>query len=158
MDPQRELLRHAVATLAYRGGKVIRDAPATFGAVRIQDETRSAVEILSHIVDVLEFAACAVNGTKRANRRSTGAWADEVTRFFQTLSQLDDALARAGQSDCRPERLLQGPIADALTHIGQLATLRRVVGSPVRGENYFEADIVAGRVGPDQMPPSAEFD
>lgn len=158
MDPQRELLRHAVATLAYRGGKVIRDAPATFGAVRIQDDTRSAVEILSHVGDVLEFAVCTVSGTKRANCSSSGAWTEEIARFFQILAQLDNALARDGQFACRPERLLQGPIADALTHIGQLATLRRVAGSPVHGENYFEADIVTGRVGPEQTPPSAEFD
>jgi hypothetical protein len=48
------------------------------------------------------------------------------------------------------ERLFQGPIADALTHVGQLAMLRRVAGSPAWSENYSVAKITAGCVGADQ--------
>lgn len=158
MDPKQELLRHAVATLAYRGGKVIRDAPGRFGKVRIADNTRSAAEILAHMSDVLEWATSAARSTPQWKPQPPGRWSAEMARYFDALRQLDGVLATDAPLPCRPEALLQGPIADALAHIGQLATLRRIAGSGVRGEDYCEADIVAGRVGPEQTPPRAEFD
>ena len=158
MDPKQELLRHAVATLAYRGGKVIRDAPAGFGDVRIADNTRSAAENLAHIGDVVRWAVTAAVGKPDWKPQPPGSWSDEVERFYAALRQLDEALSQPGPLPCQPEMLLQGPIADALTHIGQLATLRRVAGAGVRGEDYTEADVVVGRVGPEQSRPRAEFD
>jgi hypothetical protein len=56
------------------------------------------------------------------------------------------------------EKLIQGPLADALTHVGQLAMLRGMAGVPVRPESYPRAEIVVGRVGIDQAAPRAEFD
>jgi hypothetical protein len=53
--------------------------------------------------------------------------------------------------------LIQGPIADALTHVGQIAMLRRLAGCPIPGENYFAADIAPGRVGAQQAQPVQEF-
>jgi len=85
-------------------------------------------------------------------------WADEVQRFFATVASFDEYLASDARLACSSERLFQGPIADALTHVGQLSMLRRVVGSPVRGENYFKADIALGRVGAEQGAPRREFD
>ena len=153
----RDYLRHALATLAYRGGKVLRDAPEGFGAFRIGDSSRTPAQILAHVCDLLDWAASLLNG-KEAWRDSTPAsWNDDAARFFQALRAVDDALASPEPLPCPWPRLFQGPIADALTHVGQLAMLRRAAGAPVRAENYYKAEIIVGRVGPDQPPPRREF-
>jgi hypothetical protein len=86
------------------------------------------------------------------------SWEEGVARFFRAVERLDAELATAETLGCAPGRLFQGPIADALAHFGQLAMLRRLAGAPVKGENYFKADIAAGRVGPEQAAPRVEFD
>ncbi len=154
----RALLRHMLATLAYRGGKVLRDPPANFGAFRLNDTSRSASQILAHVGDLLDWALSIMEGQQRWHDSVPGSWEQDVARFFDGLARADQHLASGGPLDCGAERLFQGPIADALTHVGQLAMLRRLAGSPVRGENYFKADIAAGRIGPEQSPPRREFD
>lgn len=84
-------------------------------------------------------------------------WNEEVNRFFATLKKFDDYLASSQPLQASPERLLQGPIADVLTHVGQIAMLRRMAGEPLKGESYYDADIVTGRVGTDQAKPKQEF-
>lgn len=157
-DGKREFLRHAVATLAYRGGKAVRGAPNDFAAVQAGPTTRPAVRILAHIGDLLEWALWLAKGQSVWRDATPQSWDAEVERFFDGLRRLDDYLASSAPLACPPEQLFQGPLADALTHVGQIATLRRLAGSPVRGENYFRADIVTGRVGPEQAPPRREFD
>jgi hypothetical protein len=159
-DPivKRELLRHTVATLAYRAGKTLRDAPVCFGTFRINDGTRTPVEILAHIGDLLEWALWLAKGKHVWKDAAPQSWEAEVTRVFQTLHRLDVFLASDTTIGFAPEKLFQGPIADALTHVGQIAMLRRLAGAPVRGENYFKADIAAGRVGPDQTAARREFE
>jgi hypothetical protein len=157
-DAGRELLRHAVATLAYRGGKVLCDPPWGFASLRIGEKTRTPVEILAHIGDLLDWALWLAKGERRWSNSAPQAWDREVARFFDSLARLDALLASAEPLAAPPEKLFQGPIADALTHVGQIALLRRLGGAPVRGENYFRADIVAGRVGPEQSAPRREFD
>lgn len=153
----RGMLRHAVATIAYRGGKVVRDAPAGFGAFPVAEGGRRPVDILAHIGDLLDWALATAQGRQLWNDSPPGAWEAEVTRFHAGLQRFDDFLAGGEPLGAAPERLLQGPVADALTHVGQLALLRRLAGSPVRGENYFKAEITAGRVGPEQPPARLEF-
>ena len=85
-------------------------------------------------------------------------WDQEVARFFAALTAFDRRLASGEPLECPAEKLFQGPIADALTHVGQLAMLRRMAGCGTRGENYFRATITAGRVGTDQAAPAFEFD
>jgi hypothetical protein len=150
-------LRHAVATLAYRAAKVLRDAPR-FGDVRAAPSTRTASQIVAHMADLLEWATRAADGNAEWHTVPPGAWDADIARFFTALKALDDRLASESPLACEAQRLFQGPIADALTHVGQLATLRRLAGSGVRGESYFRADIAAGRVGPEQSPPTFEFD
>ena len=157
-DPGREFLRHAVATLAYRGGKVLRDAPASFASLRIGEKTRTPGEILAHIGDLLDWALWIAKGEHRWNSSIPQTWEREVARFFEALARLDALLGSRDPLASPAEKLFQGPIADALTHVGQIALLRRVGGSPVRGENYFRADIVVGRVGLEQTAPRREFD
>ncbi|HEV3168608.1 MAG TPA: hypothetical protein VGZ22_31670 [Isosphaeraceae bacterium] len=157
-DPKREFLRHTVATLAYRGEKALRGAPEGFATQRVCETSRSAVEILAHIGDVLQWGLCLSKGQHAWHPEAPRSWEAEVGRFFDVLRQLDEYLASDAPLGSSVEMLFQGPIADALTHVGQIATLRRLAGAPVRGENYFRAEILAGRVGPDQSSKRVEFD
>jgi hypothetical protein len=152
------MLRHTLATLAYRGGKAVRNAPAGFGDHRPAPGSRSAGEILAHIGDLLDWAVALADGRHEWHDSPPRPWPGEVERFFAGLDALERRLAAPAPLASPPERLFQGPIADALTHVGQISMLRRMTGAPVRGENYFKADIVAGRVGPDQAAPRREFD
>jgi len=154
----RDCLRHSLATLAYRGGKVLLGAPQGFGAFKVGDTSRTPSEILAHVCDLFEWASSLVRGREVWRDASPGPWDSDVQRFYSTLGALDDLLAGAGSLGCPWTRLVQGPIADAFTHIGQLALLRRLAGSAVRGENYFKAEITTGRVGPDQAAPRREFE
>jgi hypothetical protein len=157
-DTKREMLRHTLATLVYRCAKVLANAPESFGAARTSDTSRTPLEILAHVNDLLDWAWHMARGAHVWNESTPGDWDAEVARFFAASQKLDDYLASAAPLGFPAERLFQGPIADALTHTGQLAMLRRLANAPVRGENYFKADIAAGRVGREQSPPRREFD
>ena len=156
----RALLRHALATVTYRGGKALRDAPGSFATFRIGDPPRTPAEILAHIGDLFEWALSIAKGTQAWKGSQALEWPAEVARFFEAVGRFDAFLASdaaASLPENEISRLFQGPVADALTHIGQLAMLRRLAGSPIRGEDYHMADIVIGRVGAEQTPPRREF-
>lgn len=153
----REMLRHLLATLAYRASKTFRDAPTGFATFRIAPGSRTPGEILAHIGDLIEWADSQARGAQRWNDSKPGAWAEDVARFHRALARFDDYLASGARLGMKAERIVSGGLADSLTHVGQLAMLRRLAGAPVRGENYSRAEIVAGRVGPDQASPRAEF-
>ena len=156
---KRELLRHTVATLAYRGRKALSDASPAFATYRVGATTRTPVDILAHIGDLLDWAlVMAKEGRHRWHNSAALAWDDEVSRFFSALERLDAFLATDAPLGFPAETLFQGPIADALTHVGQLSMLRRLADSPVRAENYAKAEIAVGRVGPEQSPPRVQFD
>jgi hypothetical protein len=157
-EPGRALLRHALATLAYRGGKAVRGMSEAAAAFRAGDASRSPLAILAHVNDLLDWALSLCAGEHVWHDSTPATWADEVGRFHAGLHAVDARLAAPAPLGCSCERLFQGPIADALTHVGQIALLRRLAGEPVRGENYFKAEIQAGRVGPDQAAPRREFD
>jgi hypothetical protein len=151
------MLRHTLATLAYRAGKVLRDAPPDFHAYQPVEPGRTAGQVLAHMGDLMDWALSIVEGRQTWNDSPPQAWDADVRRFFDSLARLDASLAGPLASATPSERLFQGPIADALTHVGQLAMMRRLAGAPIRGENYFKADIAAGRVGLDQPTPKREF-
>jgi hypothetical protein len=150
------MLRHIIATLAYRGGKALRGAPANFAAFRAAPGTRTPAEILAHIGDLLDWALRLADGSHEWRDSPSRPWEQDVARFFAALDALDNRLAAAAPLGSPAEKIFQGPLADALTHVGQIAMLRRMAGSPVRGENYFLAEIAAGRVGYEQAPPVRE--
>jgi hypothetical protein len=156
--PERELLRHTVATLAYRGGKTLRGAPAGFFAFRASETTRTPGQVLAHVGDLLDWALSIAQGKQEWRNSEPQSWEKDSQRFFAALAAFDTYLASSKPLDAPVEKLFQGPIADALTHVGQIAILRRMAGDPVRAENYFRAEIVAGRVGAEQTPPRREFD
>lgn len=156
-DTRRELLRHTLATLAYRGGKAVRNAPAGFAEFHGGEGLRTPGQILAHIGDLMDWALSMAMGQQKWFNSSPLAWDKESERFFASLKNFDDFLASSNPVQAPLEKLLQGPIADALTHVGQIAILRRVAGAPVKGENYYIADIETGRVGADQAKPKLEF-
>ncbi len=157
-DPARELLRHIVATLAYRAGKTFRDAPASFAAYQASESTRTPAQILAHMGDLADWALSIVSGQQQWHNSEPLPWPQEVSRFFAALAALDAYLASEKPLHGDVGKLFQGGLADALTHTGQIAMLRRMAGCPVRGENYYQAHIEKGRVGPDQAAPVREFD
>jgi len=157
-DVARVMLRHTLATLAYRGGKAVRNAPASFAHFKACATCRTPVQILAHIGDLVDWALSIAQGAQKWNDSTPLPWDEEVSRFYRSLQKLDDFLAGAEALQVRGEKLFQGPIADALTHVGQLSMLRRLAGAQIRSENYFRAEIVAGRVGPEQAQPGREFD
>ena len=157
-DPGRELVRHIVATLAYRAGKTIRDVPSDFAGYRASESTRTPLQILAHMGDLADWALSIVSGNQQWHGSKPLAWPQEVNRFFAALAALDAYLVAEKPLHGDVGKLFQGGLADALTHTGQIAMLRRMAGCPVRGENYYLADIQAGRVGPEQSAPRREFD
>lgn len=156
-DSTRELVRHAVATVAYRGGKALRGAPGSFANFEIGDKPRTPVQILAHIGDLFEWALSTAKGKQTWSDSQPLAWDAEVQRFFATLKKFDEFLASPEAMHAPAESLFQGPIADALTHVGQIAMMRRLAGCPIKGENYFKAEIALGRVGSEQAAPRREF-
>jgi hypothetical protein len=158
MDAARGLLRHTVATVAYRGSKALRSAPESFATFRIREDSRTPLQILAHMGDLFDWALSIAAGAEVWRDAAPLPWDSELLRFFDALLRFDNHLASDAPLACPAERLFQGPIADALTHIGQLAMLRRLAGLPIRGESYFRAEIVSGRVGSEQAAPRREFD
>ena len=157
-DHKRELLRHTVATVAYRGGKAVTTAPSGFNSFRVNETTRTPEQILAHIGDLYDWALSLARGKQTWHNSEPQEWSAEVARFFAAVKAFDDFLASENELHCSTEKLFQGPVADSLTHIGQIAILRRMAGGPVKGENYYVAEIEVGRVGPEQSSKRFEFD
>src|SRR5258707_810984 len=157
-DPARQLLRHTLATVAYRGGKALRGAPERFSTFHIGDKTRTPAQILAHLGDLFDWALSIAQGKPAWRDSAPLPWSAEIQRFFAAIQKFDHYLASSELLHGSAEGLFQGPVADALNHIGQIAMLRRLAGSPILGENYFKADIAAGRVGSEQSAPRREFE
>jgi hypothetical protein len=156
-DAARQLLRHTVATLAYRAGKAIGGVPENFANSSSGEKGRTPAQILAHMGDLMDWALSIAKGKQEWHDSTPLPWSEESARFHKALQALDDYLASSEPLAVPPGKLFQGAIADALTHTGQINMLRRMAGCPIRGENYYRAEIVAGRVGPDQAAPKAEF-
>jgi hypothetical protein len=156
-DSSRQMLRHTLATLAYRAGKAMRGAPQNFADYGTGEKGRTPVRIVAHMGDLFDWALSIAKGKQAWHDSTPLPWDQEVARFFKSLQAFDDYLASDQPLNDSVEKLFQGPVADALTHTGQLTMLRRMAECPIRGENYHRADIIAGRVGQEQSPPSREF-
>jgi hypothetical protein len=157
-DDSRQLLRHTLATLAYRAGKAVRGASEGFASFRAAPSSRTPAQILAHMGDLMDWGLNMARGEKKWTDSAPLAWNNEIKRFFAAVKGFDDFLASDAALSTSVEKLFQGPVADALQHTGQLTMLRRLAGEPIKGENYFVAEIAAGRVGLTQAAPRREFD
>ena len=155
MDEKRNLLRHTLATLAYRVTRALENAPINFGDFSAAG--RRPVDILAHIGDLLVWAHNTAQGDPSWKSTRPLPWPQECARFFAALAAFDALLASHTPLMAPMENLFQGPIADAFTHTGQLAMLRRLSGSPVRTENFYGAAITVGQVGSVQPAPVKSF-
>lgn len=156
----RAFLRHTLATLAYRAAKTMRGAPPEFASFRSANGSTTPVEIVAHMGDLFDWALRMARGELRWTTAPPQGWDAECARFFTAVKALDDHLASNAPIAYEITRLFQGPIADALTHTGQLAMLRRLAGCPMKGESYNRAEVVTGRIQLAQTPadPKNEFD
>jgi hypothetical protein len=145
VDPKRELLRHMVATVWFRGRIAIASVPWEFAQFRVTEETRSPSEILAHIGDLLVGSRFLLNGEFVELVSDPLSWYEETKRFTAAVRDLDDLLASTSPLAFPVEKFIQGPIGDALTHIGQIVILRRIAGYPIKEEPYFTAEITAGK-------------
>ena len=152
----RAVLRHMLATLGYRAAKVLRNVPPDFGARTFGTATRQPTRIVAHMADLMAWGVTLARGEYVWRAGGSDDWNVEVTRFFDQLAALDRELQSLAAGATEP--VIQGPLADAFTHVGQLAMLRGMAGLPVRPESYARAEIVAGRIGLEQAAPKREFD
>lgn len=143
-----DLFRHTLATLGYRGGKAFRGAPAGFSDFRVGPDGRTAGEILAHICDVLDWGLIMAKDKHVWRENAPQTWEKDVERFFTALKAFDEFVASGAVLQAPLDKLFQGPVADCLTHVGQIAMLRRLAESPIKGENFFKADISTGRIEP----------
>jgi len=146
-ESAKELFRHTLATLAYRGGKAFDGVPDGFSDFRIAAGSRTAGEILAHIGDLLDWALIMAKEKHVWHESAPQAWDRDVERFATALAAFDAYIASDAPLQAAIDRLFQGPVADALTHVGQIAMMRRLAEAPLKGENYFRADI--------KLPPSS---
>jgi hypothetical protein len=158
VNETRQFLRHATATIAYRGAKALRGAPPEFAHFKAGPTTRTPLEILTHIGDLLEVSARRLRGPTQWREAKPDTWELQTARFHAALASIDEALASDAPIEVPLGKWYQGPFADSLTHVGQLAMLRRMFGAPMKGEAYFYADIRPGRVGPDQTTPDPKYE
>jgi hypothetical protein len=144
IDPKRELLRHMVATVAFRGRIAVSGAPPNFAIFKAVESARTPGEILAHIGDLLYGSHFLLKGELVYLESDPLPWDDEIARFFNGVRELDSFLTTDLPLAHPVEKLVQGPIGDALTHVGQIILLRRIAGSPVETASYFEAEITPG--------------
>src|SRR4051812_12980677 len=156
-DADRHFLRHTLATLAYRVEKPLRDTPDGFAGVSAGAGGRSAGQLVAHMSDLLEWSFHMARGEHRWAPMPPTTWESDVERFWEAVAALDIFLASDAPLGANAKSLFQGPIADALTHTGQLIMLRRLAERPIRSENYAAAEIRAGRVGQEQSKERQEF-
>lgn len=155
MDRDRALLRHYLAAIAYRTQKALRDAPDSFPAFTAGHQVRTPAELLRHMTSLLGYTRTFfVGGTYPIDPDPLPTFAEEIRRFHDLLGAVGDLLAADAPCRLSGEQLLQGPLADVMTHVGQLALLRRLADAPVPPENFIYADVRAERLGPDQPPPA----
>ncbi len=158
MDERAHMVRHFLASLAYRFHKAVDDAPEGYADLDAGHGIRPPLDIVHHVNGVLGYAKIMLD----EGEIDAGYWHEVpdldwhglVGLVHTTLQEMDDLLAAERRFPAeRLERLLQGPLSDSMTHVGQLAMLRRFAGSPIPAENFFEAAIRVGQVGPDQPDP-----
>ena len=154
-DPRRVLLQHFLAALAYRTQKALREAPPAFADFRAGANVRTPHELVWQMTRVVGYARTMLRGGE-FKPPAMPTFEREVERFHATLAALHADLVDDGlQATITDEQFLQGPLADVMTHAGQLAMLRRLAGAPIPSENFIHANIFTDNVSQQQPPPAA---
>jgi hypothetical protein len=155
MTESRKLLQHFLAAIAYRTQKALRDAPLGYAEFRPSPTSRTPYELLWHMTGLIGYARTMLHGGEFAPPRLATLEA-EVERFHATLELLSRDFADGSlEARISDEQFLQGPLADTMTHVGQLAYLRRLYGDPVPSENFIFASIDAVNLTREQALPNA---
>jgi hypothetical protein len=145
MDEKREFLRHTLASLAYRAARAVEGAPEEFA--NFDGVGRTPGQILAHMGDLFDWALSISRGEETWHSSKPLPWAEEKERFFAALEAFDGLLASEEPINAPIERLFQGPVADALTHTGQIAMMRRLSGFKKLDEDVYRAEVTVGQVG-----------
>jgi len=155
MDRDRELLKHFLAAIAYRTQKALRDAPDHYPTFSAGNRVRTPLEILHHMTSLMGYVRTFfVGGQYPRTLEPLPTFKEEIARFHEMIEAVGTLLASDAKPSISTEQLLQGPFADTMTHVGQLAMLRRLADAPVRPENFVFADIRAERLHANQPPPA----
>ncbi len=141
--------RHLLATIAFRFQKTVNGTSQQFAQLSVGQGVRSPLEIVNHMSNVLEYARSKMTDTARITQEMLG-WQGEIIRFHELLFTLDEILESNSIAEDIILTLTQGPFSDVLTHVGQLAMLRRMNHDPVTPLSYVKANIAIGKVGPQQ--------
>jgi len=138
-----DALRHVLVTLSYRFEHALAGAPQGFDTFAAGADVRTPIELVRHLAGLMRFADALWTGAAPTGAPDPGPWADEVAAFQRELRAFDATLRRlpAPTGDTAAHRVLQGPLLDAATHVGQLAMLRRLAGAPVERRRYVLADM-----------------
>jgi hypothetical protein len=151
----RRLLQHFLGALAYRTQKALREAPPGFADFRAAPTARTPYELLWHMTGLIGYARTMFHGGIFQPPRLATLDA-EVARFHKNLAALSADFADPKlEARITDKQFLQGPLADAMTHAGQLAMLRRLHGAPVPSENFIFATVDAANLTPRQALPNA---
>lgn len=147
------IFRHTLATLAYRANRILSDAPEGFADFEAGEGVMTPRKMLNHMTIILGFAQSQLDQSEFERPTKVSDWEVEVSRFYDTVTALDKAAEKGFEAgDETILRMLQGPILDAMTHVGQLSLLRRLAGSPTPADHYIKATITVGKTGTDQAP------
>lgn len=139
---QNELLRHTLATIDYRFGKVTQDFPAGFGEYALGKGVRTPTEIIRHMFQVLSATKIFLQeGAFRRVESPNLDFIGERDRFIAVLVDLDKVLSTLELTTGTSKRLIQGPFSDVLTHVGQIAMMQRLMDTPIPYENFSIANI-----------------
>lgn len=142
MDNQNELLIHTVKTIRYRFIRATQGASASFGEFRIGANTRLPKEIVNHMFDLVTKTISMLQhghfGTPPPEQLN---FQQEQERLLAALNDLQTGLSRLPPEPAKAKKLLQGPMLDMVTHIGQLAMLNGLHGNKVPRESYFDARL-----------------
>jgi hypothetical protein len=153
MTDEPKLLRHFLAALTYRTGKVLAGAPESFATFEAGRGVRTPGELVHHMSELFAHLLAAFRAEDPTALEPISDLDQAARRLYRLIGETHSLLAthplrRHGLA----ERILQGPFADAMTHAGQLALLRRLAGYPVPAEDFFAADIASEQLQP--LPPS----
>ncbi len=147
-DTERQLLKHLLAALVYRFTKSIKDVENEFWNFKVKDGVRTPHQLVVHIINVLGYVKTFFIGGKfRAKMQDVE---NDVNRFYEIIQELDKLISKDELREIHPKKLLQGPLSDSMTHIGQIAMIRRIFGSPIAPENFVFADIESNNLGKNQ--------